>query len=148
MISDQVKSLRAALKLSQTAFGEKLGVSRDVIKNIENDLVAPSGLFFHAAASAFNVNEEWLRTGEGDMFKPSDDSILSALSQKYHLGDMELHIIETFLNLPPAARATVTDFLQSLSDPTAAARMAQLRQEADIAIANHESNVLGVKIDA
>lgn len=80
MIKDRIKEIRKQKKLSQVAFGEKLGVSRDVINNIELGRVEPKELFIRHLCSEFNVNEHWLRTGEGDMYVVvSDDKKLAEL---------------------------------------------------------------------
>lgn len=72
-ISERITHLRKTLKLSQAAFGEGVGVSRDVIKNIDNKLVAPKPLLIQQICKVYNVDPDWLETGEGDMFLPSDE---------------------------------------------------------------------------
>lgn len=67
-MSNRIKAVREALKLSQREFGEKLGVSRDVISNIEYDRVRPKELLLRHICQLYRVNEEWLKTGEGEMF--------------------------------------------------------------------------------
>lgn len=64
----RIKAVRVALKLSQREFGEKLGVSRDVISNIEYARVAPKELLLRHICQLYKVNERWLKTGEGEMF--------------------------------------------------------------------------------
>lgn len=61
------KDIREALKLSQREFGEKLGVSRDVISNLEYDRVQPKALLRHIC-ELFGVSQNWLKAGEGEMF--------------------------------------------------------------------------------
>lgn len=83
MLIDRIKSVREALHLSQRAFGEKLGVSRDVIGNIEYGRVQPKKLFLQHMCQQYKVNEHWLETGEGEMFdkaSKSDDNFQEALS--------------------------------------------------------------------
>ena len=43
-MKDRIKAIRIALKLSQREFGERLGVSRDVISNLEYGRVQPKEL--------------------------------------------------------------------------------------------------------
>ncbi|MDA3730394.1 helix-turn-helix transcriptional regulator [Niameybacter massiliensis] len=71
-IRERIKQLRKELNLSQKAFGERVGVSRDVIKNIELQLVDAKEHFIKLICLEFGVNEDWLRTGEGEMFKTND----------------------------------------------------------------------------
>lgn len=68
-LSERIKEIRKAEKLSQIKFGEKLGVSRDVINNLENSRVEPKPLFINHLCTLFNINKEWLVNGTGDMYK-------------------------------------------------------------------------------
>ncbi len=65
---NRIKAVRKALDLSQREFGERLGVSRDVISNIEYGRVQPRELLLRHICELYNVNENWLRSGEGAMF--------------------------------------------------------------------------------
>ena len=67
-MSNRIKAVREALNLSQREFGEKLGVSRDVISNIEYGRVQPKELFLRHICQLYKVNEYWLETGKGEMF--------------------------------------------------------------------------------
>lgn len=71
---ERIKLLRTEqLHMTQTEFGEALGVKRDVINNIENNrLKNPEKQepIYRLMCEKFNVSEEWLRTGEGEMFLP------------------------------------------------------------------------------
>lgn len=69
-MNERIKKLRQQLGLSQDEFGRRLGVTRGAVTNIELDKVEPKPLFVDLICREFNVNEEWLRTGEGEMFKP------------------------------------------------------------------------------
>ena len=64
----RVKAVRKALGLSQREFGEGLGVSRDVIGNIEYGRVSPKELFLVHLCQQYHVDRRWLETGEGEMF--------------------------------------------------------------------------------
>lgn len=67
-MTNRINAVRKALKLSQREFGEKLGVSRDVISNLEYNRVEPKDLLLHHICQLYRVNEHWLHTGEGEMF--------------------------------------------------------------------------------
>lgn len=79
-MSNRIKAVRDALKLSQREFGEKLGVSRDVISNIEYERVQPKELLLRHICELYQVNEHWLETGEGNMFD-SDPSETKKLDE-------------------------------------------------------------------
>lgn len=70
---NRIKAIREALNMSQREFGEKLGVSRDVISNIEYGRVQPKELLIKHICQIYKVNEQWLQNGEGDMFNCNID---------------------------------------------------------------------------
>lgn len=69
---DRIRFFRTEkLHMTQSEFGEVLGVKRDVINNIENNrLKNPEKQepLYRLICQKFNINEEWLRTGEGEMY--------------------------------------------------------------------------------
>lgn len=70
-INERIQDVRKNLGLSRRAFGKKLGVSESVIVNIEFDRLAKPEQkepIYKLICREFNVNEDWLRTGEGEMF--------------------------------------------------------------------------------
>jgi transcriptional regulator with XRE-family HTH domain len=72
-VNDRVKELRAVLGLSMEKFGGYLGLSKSGISEIEsgrrNVTDQHVKLIVSSAFDGKKVNETWLRTGEGDMFK-------------------------------------------------------------------------------
>jgi DNA-binding XRE family transcriptional regulator len=78
-INERIKAVRTSIKpkLSQTAFGEKLGVSKDVVVNLELGRVAPSTSIINLICMTFDISPLWLKDGEGEMKKlPADDEEL------------------------------------------------------------------------
>lgn len=73
-MNERIKLVRKTLGLSQQEFGEKLGVSRDVISNIEYRQVPPKELLVKHIANLYGVNLAWLMYGEGEMMTSSTPS--------------------------------------------------------------------------
>lgn len=67
-MNERIKLLRKELSLTTEAFGEKLGITRSAVSNIENGHRAVTPQMFKSICREFNINEEWLRTGNGEMF--------------------------------------------------------------------------------
>lgn len=84
-VNDRIKFVRKSLNLSQPEFGKRIGVSRDVIANIErtNGTVIPNEFLLQHICSVYGVDPIWLETGEGEMFhKPSEAEEMAAFSAK------------------------------------------------------------------
>lgn len=67
-MKDRIKQIRKNAKLTQVEFGEKIGVKGNTITNYENGLRNPTDAVILSICREFNINEDWLRTGEGEMF--------------------------------------------------------------------------------
>ena len=69
-INARIIELRKTLKMSQTDFGKGIGVNRGVINNIDLNIVnaETKPLLLQQICKTYNVNSNWLETGEGEMF--------------------------------------------------------------------------------
>lgn len=68
-MKDRIKLIRTNAGESQTIFASRLSVSRSAICKMESGENSPSEQTITLICKEFNVNETWLRTGEGEMFK-------------------------------------------------------------------------------
>lgn len=68
-MGERIKDLRIALGLTQKEFAEKLGTPRNNISSYEIGARRPSEAMIFSIIRTFNVNETWLRSGEGEMFR-------------------------------------------------------------------------------
>lgn len=79
-MKDRFKELRKELNVTQQEFADKLKISRNFVAQIEMGSKVPSDRTIDDVCREFNVNEEWLRTGNGDMFVPGiKDKQISAM---------------------------------------------------------------------
>lgn len=85
-MDERLKLLRKALKLSQQEFADQLGIKRGTVANYEVGRNEPIDAVIALICRRFNVNEQWLRTGEGDMFPPQNrlDEIASITSDLFN----------------------------------------------------------------
>ena len=115
-VKQRIRQIREAVDLTQAEFGAKLGQTKSVIVNIElnrnkND-VPPN--FLKHICETFNVNENWLQTGLGEMFVKVDNSSLSALKKEYNLSQKATAILENFLNLSDKERDEFSDLAEKV----------------------------------
>ena len=75
----RIKAVRTTLKLSQAEFGKKIGLSQNYIWMIEKGERVPSDRAIRDICREYGVDDVWLRTGIGDMFRPRtrEDEITS-----------------------------------------------------------------------
>lgn len=68
-MQDRIKEVRKHYKLTQTEFGEKIGVKGNTITGYETGIRSPSDAVIVSICREFNCSEDWLRTGKGDPFQ-------------------------------------------------------------------------------
>lgn len=71
----RIAEVRKAVNLTQEKFAAQLGLSRNFLWMIEKGDRVPSDRTIADICREFNVNENWLRTGEGEMFNPQDEKL-------------------------------------------------------------------------
>lgn len=71
----RIAEIRKAVNLTQEKFAAQLGLSRNFLWMIEKGDRVPSDRTIADICREFNVNENWLRTGEGEMFNPQDEKL-------------------------------------------------------------------------
>ncbi len=71
--SERVTIIRKDKKLTMEKFGKHLGVTKTAISRIESGINNLTNANIMAICREFNVNEKWLRTGEGDIYYTPDD---------------------------------------------------------------------------
>mgnify|MGYP002520430417 CR=1 FL=1 len=69
MVGERIRAVRRALDLTQTEFGRRIGMKQNTIALIEGGRNT-SDQTLKAICREFNVSEEWLRDGRGEMFLP------------------------------------------------------------------------------
>lgn len=78
-MKDRIKKIRKELDLTQQKLADKLGIQRNTIAMYEMGRTLPSDAIIRSICREFNVNEDWLRTGQGEMFikQTRDEQIAS-----------------------------------------------------------------------
>lgn len=87
-MNKRLKILRTELELSQAEFSNKLSIAQSTYAVLESGKSVLRDRHIKLICSTFNVNEEWLREGKGDMFDNSLTENLSAnLTKLFTKGD-------------------------------------------------------------
>ena len=68
-MKEQLKKLRKHLDMTQQVFADKIGMKQNTIAQYEMGRTIPSDAIVFSICREFGVNENWLRTGEGEMFE-------------------------------------------------------------------------------
>lgn len=79
--NERVKEVRKALGLTLEKFGERIGVTRGSMSNIENGNRNLTEQMTKSICREFSVDYIWLTTGEGEMFIDTDDDFLERIDR-------------------------------------------------------------------
>lgn len=111
----RLKKIRKVLDLTQQEFADRIGIARGNIGAYEVGKNAPSDAVISLICREFNVNEEWLRNGTGDMFVPEAIDEVDALVTKYGLSDADQILIEKYINAKSDTRNAIVNFIRDVS---------------------------------
>ena len=67
-MKNRIKAIRKNAGMTQQQFANRIGVSRNTIATYETSVRVPIEAVLLSIWREFGVNEEWLRTGEGEMY--------------------------------------------------------------------------------
>lgn len=104
-MNKRIKELRKHLKLTQDEFGEKLGVAKSSISNIEKGRYGVTDQTIKLMVREFGVSEKWLRTGEGEMLP--DFSRADAIAKL--ADDIMMEVPDSFKSRLVTALAQMSD---------------------------------------
>ena len=78
---ERIREVRNALGLTLEKFGDRLGVTKVAISNLEKDNRNLTEQMTKAICREFNVDYMWLTTGDGEMFIDTDDDFIERIDR-------------------------------------------------------------------
>lgn len=80
-MNTRIAEIRKNANLTQEQFGQKMNISKNYVNLIENGRKNPSDRLISDICRVFDIDEKWLRTGNGEMQKPWTDRLGYVLGQ-------------------------------------------------------------------
>lgn len=121
----RVRELRKTIGLTLEKFAEPLGVKKAAISNIENNTRGLTDQMIISICREYNVNEDWLRTGEGKMFKERSlseevgyyvEDLLEYDGHGNSFYDMIINMMKTYSELDEKSQSVIRNYFQSVAD--------------------------------
>lgn len=112
--ADRLKALRKHFKLNQQEFADKLKMAKITVAKWEtsaSNLPTNTALLI---CEKFNVNYDWLMNGDGDMFKPKEETIATIKKEHPDITELEIEILEKWFQLSHDDRVYLLDKLKYL----------------------------------
>lgn len=117
-IQERIKFIRKEKNLNQEEFGERLGVGKYVIANIELNRVEPKELLINHICDIYSINKEWILNGTGEVYQTTEKNIINDLVKEFDLDEDELSIIKSYINLPKIQRKNFVSILKAMVSPS------------------------------
>lgn len=118
-VNERIKVLRTCDTISLTLekFGERVGVKKSALSLIESGKNNVTDQMFKSICREFDVSEEWLRYGTGDMFiiPEDEDAVIveTLLTEKEDIiYQTILSITKAYKKLSPESKAVLQDLVR------------------------------------
>ena len=115
-MNERIKELRSTLGLSAEKFGTRVGVTRSAISRIENGVVNVTEQMILSICREFNVREEWLRTGSGEMFLDLTEDEFAKAAAQLSNDTFARSLIVEYWKLDEDSKRLFRNFIHKLSD--------------------------------
>ena len=109
-INQRLRQVRKYFNMQQDDFAKRLGLSQTGVSWLEKEGNAVSEQTIRLLHLDFHVSEEWLRTGEGEMFAAQETLALDDPT----LDDLDRAILQSYIKMPPARRAFFKEWVKEM----------------------------------
>lgn len=99
-MNERLKLLRSTLKLTTREFAKVINLSGGAITNMEKGVRNITDRVISDICREFNVNEEWLREGKGEMFIEPDTFSLDEYLKQRKVSELEADIVKAYFDIP------------------------------------------------
>jgi transcriptional regulator with XRE-family HTH domain len=117
-LKERLKKLRSALNLNQQQFSSAINISRSAVAGYETGTINIPDRTIVDICRVFNVNELWLRTGSGEMFRQETNVDVELAHQVGRLiksdDDFTKRLVLEYLKLPPELKTAFEEFVDKL----------------------------------
>lgn len=113
-MQERLKKIREYFDMTQSEFAKKLGIGQSTLAMMEVSKRDISDRHIKTICAICNINERWLRTGEGEMISDSDTFSLDEYAQQKGLSQLEFDIIKGYMELDKDLRKGLMSHFKSI----------------------------------
>ena len=115
-MNNRIKQIRRKAELTQTQFGERIGLQQNSIARIEAGTRVPSEVVIKAICREFHIRPEWLMHGEGPMTVPTYSKTLDDVARRYSESRTFRAILDVYAELDDTSRDMFDRYVQRLTE--------------------------------
>lgn len=118
-MKDRIRLIRKESGLTQEEFAQKIDLTKNYISLVENGGRTLAGRTVSDICRIFSINEEWLKTGNGEMKSPDEDEEAAYVSDLLEDTDNDLHdlikaIMKTYCESSESDKMILKSFAKNL----------------------------------
>lgn len=110
---ERVRTIRKHFGLTLEKFGQKLGVSKSAVSNIENGSRNLTDQMIKSICREYHINLDYLLYGDGEMFDNLPETLLDELCDQYNLDEIDRSIINIYLTLPDETKNAIKKHIKT-----------------------------------
>ena len=115
-INERITKIRVDAGKTKTDFATILNISDSLVVLLESGKRKLTGRTAADICEKFNVNPVWLETGEGEPYNDAVTPTLKLLKAEHKLDDLDIQIIEKYMELSPIERQVFKDYIKKIKD--------------------------------
>ena len=113
-INERITKVRIDAGKTKADFAAILNISDSLVVLLENGKRKLTARTAADICEKFNVNQNWLETGEGEPYNDAVTPTLKLLKAEYKLDELDIQIIEKYLELSPIERQVFKDYIKKI----------------------------------
>lgn len=115
-MNSRIKQIRKYYDLTQKKFAERIGVKQNTVAQYEMGRNTPIDTVISLICREFNINEEWLRNGTGEMFVKASTFSLDDYAKLHDLTEKDKEVVRRFMELDSDTRDAIYAIFKNTSD--------------------------------
>lgn len=114
-MNSRVRLIRESLKLNQYTFANRLGISGPGISKIEGGHRKVTDRMVLTICKEYNINERWLRFGEGEMYRKPLPNGIEDVANFYHFDEMDRRIFYEYIQMDEKKRNVIKEYIKKIA---------------------------------
>ena len=116
-IGERIRYFRKEIQeLTQEEFSKRINIGRANVASIEKNRIAVTDRVISDICNAFSLSEQWLRTGEGEMYEETETTLFNSFAKQYDLSEAEQRAARYLLNLTSEERQQILHHIVQLAE--------------------------------
>lgn len=116
-IGERIRYFRKEIQeLTQEEFSKRINIGRANVASIEKNRIAVTDRVISDICNAFSLSEQWLRTGEGEMYEETETTLFNSFAKQYDLSEAEQRATRYLLNLTSEERQQILHHIVRLAE--------------------------------